>query len=201
MTKKNIPVYNATVLTDTLRNKTEKSFVASPQDYINVTDLLADCSYGYSAPTVLAVSHKNTIGPKTKMSEKKGINAAQSAQPLSTTQAGAHKQTGASKSKLSQKSKIMNAKKSGKTAMVVNHNMKYRASYELGDVFSIIDKSILDIKQKLMSETDTNKSLDLMRQLSDKLKDKQVIEQNLDVASKIFLVFKNYINNICSNKR
>ena len=60
---------------------------------------------------MLAVSHKNTIGPKTKMSEKKGINAAQSAQPLSTTQAGAHKQTGASKSKLSQKSKIMNAKK------------------------------------------------------------------------------------------
>lgn len=70
----------------------------------------------------------------------------------------------------------------------------YQMNYSFEDVFSLMNKDIFEIKQKLMSETDTEKSLELAKQLSEKLQDKQTIEQNMQVAKKTFDLFKQYMS-------
>lgn len=70
----------------------------------------------------------------------------------------------------------------------------YQMSYSFEDVFSLMNRDIFELKQKLMSETDTEKSLELAKQLSEKLQDKQTIEQNMQVAKKTFDLFKQYMS-------
>lgn len=70
----------------------------------------------------------------------------------------------------------------------------YQMSYSFEDAFSLMNRDIFELKQKLMSETDTEKSLELAKQLSEKLQDKQTIEQNMQVAKKTFDLFKQYMS-------
>lgn len=70
----------------------------------------------------------------------------------------------------------------------------YQMNYSFEDVFNLMNRDIFDIKQKLMTETDTEKSLELATQLAEKLQDKRTIEQNMQVAKKTFDLFKQYMS-------
>ena len=70
----------------------------------------------------------------------------------------------------------------------------FQASYELEDVFDLINRDIVALKQQLLSEINTNRSIILASILAKKLEEKQFIEQNLEIAKKTFSIFKRYAN-------
>ena len=70
----------------------------------------------------------------------------------------------------------------------------FQASYELEDVFDLINRDIAALKQQLLSEINTNRSIILANTLAKKLEEKRFIEQNLEIAKKTFSIFKRYAN-------
>ena len=61
------------------------------------------------------------------------------------------------------------------------------------DVFEVMNKHIVEIKQRLTSETDTVKSLDVLKTLSEKLEQKQWLEKNIETVWKAFDILKQYM--------
>jgi len=56
-----------------------------------------------------------------------------------------------------------------------------------------MNKHIVEIKQRLTSETDTVKSLDVLKTLSEKLEQKQWLEKNIETVWKAFDILKQYM--------
>lgn len=77
----------------------------------------------------------------------------------------------------------------------------FQVSYELEDVFNIISEDIMKLKKALLSETDTDRSLALATSLAEKLKDKQMLESNIDIAKRTFDILKRYVINLNDRNR
>ena len=56
-----------------------------------------------------------------------------------------------------------------------------------------MNKHIVEIKQRLTSETDTVKSLGVLKTLSEKLEEKQWLEKNIETVWKAFDILKQYM--------
>lgn len=61
--------------------------------------------------------------------------------------------------------------------------------YSLTDVYDIMNKDIYDIKQELLKEQDTEKSLALTERLTKALKQKKKMEENEDIVKKTLEIF------------
>lgn len=77
----------------------------------------------------------------------------------------------------------------------------FQVSYELEDVFNIISEEIMKLKKALLSETDTDRSLALATSLAEKLKDKQILESNIDIAKRTFDILKRHVINLNDRNR
>lgn len=62
-------------------------------------------------------------------------------------------------------------------------------SYNLSDIYDIMNKDIYDIKQELLKEQDVEKSLSLVERLTQALKQKKKMEENEDIVKKALEIF------------
>ncbi len=195
---KNKCSYNAAILSSVLKEKTEQNFNKDPQSYIDINSLLYDLKHEKKKKIPaqqietpendypsLTEKEPETIKP-VSISEAEELSAP--TKDITTTSTKEEINFETSTTENVQEKDIPKENKKEKSDDVL-----FQISYELKDVFNIINNEILLIKQELISETNTEKSIILTNKLFNKLREKQLLEQNLEVTQKAFDILKQYI--------
>ena len=203
---KNKTLYNYTISSTDLRDSTNEGFNRKKQDYLDVDTLLADFEYGkpdvpeqkQEEKVVIEENGSDNIDNKFLGKTEKDVTEEQAIVESHAVESGA--ETVVEKTE----TVVPVPVKKGRPRIPKKQDTSdilYQASYELTDVFDLLNKDIMNLKQQLVYETDTIRSIELARILAGKLEDKQLLEQNIEIAKRTFEVLKRYMGKQGNEKR
>lgn len=247
---KNKCLYNSTISANVFRDKTEKDFAESSQDYLDVEDLLKDFLGKDSkiidseeklevpvitvddaekvvkepvSTEVVPEMHDTDVAENSKIEQASVSTFVEENTPKKMDEVAKEQQAEVKieKKRRARISRVIRAvpampEKKVEVKEIINKPARleerseskegeikapsdatlYKISYNFEEAFNILNSSILEMKQKLIMEADTEKSLALTEELSKRLKDKQMIEQHLDVVKRAFDLL-----NLCINEK
>ena len=220
---KNKVAYNYAISSSDLRDKTNKKFADDMQCFLNVDDLLAsfedekqeeisnkqkqEALSNKQEPTNIPAvvtdieNVQSFIENKKKIAEEPQKPVVESKVDVPLAAPEVIEQPVESETKPAKEQKqpafvpMEKKKRRPRIAKKINESeILFQASYELEDVFDLINRDIVALKQQLLSEINTNRSIILANTLAKKLEEKRFIEQNLEIAKKTFSIFKRYAN-------
>lgn len=192
---KNKSAYNTYIMSNNQKDRIEKYFADNRSEYLDVKKLLMDLKkekkqeeYNKLEPKLVHSDvtedlKEQQIIVQENISEQKKIESLPVPEiEIKEVVVAADKSVKRGRPKKQKKAEESDKK-----------DVLFEANYTLTDVFEVMNKHIVEIKQRLTSETDTVKSLGVLKTLSEKLEEKQWLEKNIETVWKAFDILKQYM--------